>query len=107
MPLSLRRRQGAAPNQRAERSDNHAVVTRRRLMPACQNARWCLLSTRMIGQNRIVMLVLGICAVLVIVGFVFSVRVEQGITKAAHVEATQQSPVPTPTALAPAAHKPS
>jgi hypothetical protein len=52
-------------------------------------------------------LVLGICAVLLIVGFVFSVRVTQGISHAAHLEATQQSPVPTPPSLAPAKAAPS
>jgi hypothetical protein len=47
-------------------------------------------------------LVLGVCAVLLIVGFVVSARLEIGISHAAHVEATQQSPVPVPPALAPA-----
>jgi hypothetical protein len=45
---------------------------------------------------------LAVCAVLLIVGFAFSVRLTAGISHAAHLEATQQSPVPTPPALAPA-----
>jgi hypothetical protein len=57
-------------------------------------------------RNRL-SLVLGVCAVLLIIGFVFSVRVTQGITHAAHLEATQQSPVPTPPSLAPAKAVPS
>jgi hypothetical protein len=45
---------------------------------------------------------LAVCAVLLIVGFAFSVRLTAGINHASHLEATQQSPVPTPPALAPA-----
>jgi len=51
------------------------------------------------------MMVLGVCGALLIVGFVFSARIEHGISHAAYQEATQQSPVPTPAALAPARHK--
>jgi hypothetical protein len=57
------------------------------------------------GQNRLTMMVLGVCGALLIVGFVFSARIEHGISHAAYQEATQQSPVPTPAALAPARHK--
>lgn len=44
--------------------------------------------------------VLAVCAVLLIVGLVFSARVTAGIDRAAHQEATQHSAVPTPPALA-------
>lgn len=47
-------------------------------------------------------LILAVCAALLIIGFVFSARVTAGISQAAHQEATQQSPVPTPPGLAPA-----
>jgi hypothetical protein len=47
-------------------------------------------------------LVLGVSAALLIIGFVFSARLEIGISHAARVEATQQSPVPVPPSLAPA-----
>jgi hypothetical protein len=58
------------------------------------------------GQNnRLTMLLIAACAVLLIAGFAFSIRVEHGISRAAHIEATQQSPVPTPAALAPVQHK--
>jgi hypothetical protein len=50
-------------------------------------------------QQPLVALALGVCAVLLVVGFVFSVRLTMGITQAAHVEATQQSPVPTPPSM--------
>jgi len=56
------------------------------------------------AQSRLTILVIGVCAVLLIVGFAFSFRVEQEISHAAQVEATQQSPVPTPAALAPTRH---
>ena len=46
--------------------------------------------------------VLGVCAGLLIIGLVFSARLTAGISHAAHMEATQQSPVPTPPALMPA-----
>lgn len=51
-------------------------------------------------EQPLVALLLGVCAVLLIAGFVFSVRLTMGITHAAHVEATQQSPVPTPSSMA-------
>jgi flagellar basal body-associated protein FliL len=57
------------------------------------------------GESRLTMLVVAVCVVLLVVGFAFSVHVEQGISHAAHIEATQQSPVPIPAALAPAQHK--
>jgi hypothetical protein len=56
---------------------------------------------RMNERTRIA-LVLGVCAVLLIVGLVFSVRRTVDISHAARLEATQQSPVPTPPSLAPA-----
>jgi len=59
----------------------------------------------MSDKNRLTVLVVCVCAVLVIVGFVFSFHVEQGISHAAHLEATQQSPVPTPASFRPAPHK--
>jgi len=46
-------------------------------------------------------IVLGICAVLLLVGLVFSVRLTAGINAEAQREATQHAPVPTPPALAP------
>lgn len=46
--------------------------------------------------------VLGVCAVLLLIGLVFSARLTAGISHAAHMEATEQSPVPTPPALMPA-----
>ena len=61
----------------------------------------------MSGQRSLTMLILGVCAVLLIIGFVFSARVEQAISHAAYQEATQQSPVPTPPGLVPTKHKPS
>lgn len=59
---------------------------------------------RMSGQNSLNLLIIAVCAVLLVVGFVFSLRVEHEISRAAYVEATQQSPVPTPAALAPVRH---
>lgn len=56
-------------------------------------------------QRNLVTLLLSVCGVLLIVGFVVSARIEQGISHAAYVEATQQSKVPTPSALLPARHK--
>ena len=58
-------------------------------------------------QKSLTALAIGAAAVLLIVGFMFSARIEQGINHAAYLEATQQSAVPTPPALAPAKHKPS
>jgi hypothetical protein len=43
--------------------------------------------------------VLGVCAVLLLIGMVFSARLTAGISHAAQQEATQHSPVPTPPAL--------
>jgi hypothetical protein len=54
------------------------------------------------NQRSILTLLFGACAVLLLVGFVFSSRIEAAISHAAHVEATQQSPVPTPPGLQPA-----
>ncbi|HUN39391.1 MAG TPA: hypothetical protein VMU81_03800 [Acetobacteraceae bacterium] len=59
----------------------------------------------MSGQNALTLVVVVVCAVLLVVGFAFSIDVEHGISHAAHVEATQQSPVPIPAALAPPSHK--
>ena len=49
-----------------------------------------------------VTIVLGVCAVLLLIGLVFSDRLTAGINYAAQQEATQQSPVPTPPSLLPA-----
>lgn len=54
------------------------------------------------NERTTLALVLGVCAVLLIIGFVFSARIEIGINHAARVEATQHSQVPVPPALAPA-----
>lgn len=54
------------------------------------------------NQRTTMGLILGVCAVLLVVGLVFSTRVTDGIIRAAHQEAVDQSPVPTPTALLPA-----
>ena len=54
------------------------------------------------NERTLTAVVLGVCAVLLIAGFVFSVRITAGISNAAHLEATQQSPVPTPPSLSPA-----
>ena len=51
-------------------------------------------------QRSLVALVLGACAILLIGGVVFSTHVTDSIAAAAHREATQQSPVPVPAALA-------
>jgi hypothetical protein len=51
-------------------------------------------------KQPLVAVVLAVCAVLLIAGFVFSVHLTLGISQAAHVEATQQSPVPTPASMA-------
>jgi hypothetical protein len=50
-------------------------------------------------EQSLVALALGVCAVLLVAGFVFSARLTMGISRAAHVEATQQSPVPTPPSM--------
>jgi len=51
-------------------------------------------------------IVLGICAVLLLVGLVFSVRLTAGINAEAQRESTQHAPVPTPTPPALAPSKP-
>jgi hypothetical protein len=45
--------------------------------------------------------VLGVCAVLLLIGLIFSARLTARISRAAQVEATEQSPVPMPPALMP------
>lgn len=57
--------------------------------------------TRMNERTGIALL-LGVCVVLLIVGLVFSARLTADISHAAHLEATQHAPVPTPPSLAPA-----
>ena len=54
------------------------------------------------NQRTLMGLIIGTCAVLLLLGFVFSARVTNSIDNAAQQEATQQSPVPTPAALRPA-----
>ena len=54
------------------------------------------------NQRTVLTLILGACAVLLVIGFVFSARVTDEIVQAAHQEATDQSPVPTPPSLLPA-----
>ena len=46
--------------------------------------------------------VLGVCAVLLLIGLVFSARLTAGSSHAAHMEVTEQSRVPMPPALMPA-----
>ena len=53
-----------------------------------------------------ILILLAVCAILLIVGFVFSAHITASITGAAHQEATRHAPVPTPPAptAKPAAH---
>jgi len=44
---------------------------------------------------------LCVCAVLLIVGLAFSIRLTDGVSAVAQREATQHAPVPTPAAHAP------
>lgn len=53
------------------------------------------------NQRAVMSLILGVCAVLLVIGFIFSSRITDGIQAAAHREAVDQSPVPTPPALLP------
>jgi hypothetical protein len=54
------------------------------------------------SERTSISLLLGVCVVLLLIGLVFSARLTAGISSAARLEATQQSPVPTPPALVPA-----
>jgi len=80
------------------------IVNRRHAVHACLCAARQCIPIRMSGKSSTTLLIVAVCAVMVVVGFVFSIRVEREISHAAYVEATQQSPVPTPAGLAPAKH---
>jgi hypothetical protein len=54
------------------------------------------------NQRTTTAIVLAVCALLLLLGMVFSARVTAGIDQAAHLEATQHAPVATPPSLAPA-----
>jgi hypothetical protein len=54
------------------------------------------------NERSLLALVLAACAVLLVAGMVASTKVTDSIVAAAHREATDQSPVPTPVALLPA-----
>lgn len=54
------------------------------------------------NQRTGIAFVLGFCAVLLVIGLVFSVRLTAGISHAAQQEAAQHSAVPTPPSLLPA-----
>jgi hypothetical protein len=52
------------------------------------------------NENSLLAALVGVCAILLIVGFVFGAIITTGISAAARHEATQHAAVPTPAALA-------
>jgi hypothetical protein len=59
------------------------------------------------NENSLLAALVGVCAILLIVGFVFSAIITTGISAASRHEATQHAAVPTPAALAHAKAPPS